>query len=101
MTPRLLANALDKLVRTQAWLALPVLCVPVLLYVVTWYTEPYLFAFTVVGLAPLQLCVALIGLCVALSGRARSRKRINILYAVALTISAVAAFLVMQSINWG
>ena len=84
----------------QERLAIPLVVVPLVVYIAMWNWEPYAYGFSVLILAPVQLfwgAVGLVFLTMRLSKRVIS---ISVIVNTALVASAIMAFLALKSINW-
>jgi hypothetical protein len=68
----------------------------------TYFADPYIFAFTTLGLGYASLAVGLIGLPVTAFARSAGwRGRVTILLSLALTAAAVAtALAVLKTFKW-
>jgi len=81
-------------------LAIPLVIVPLAVYIGMWNWEPYAYGFSVLILAPIQLFWGAAGIVFLASGHLKRAKCISALVSTALVASAIAAFLVLKSINW-
>ena len=84
----------------QALLAVPVLGIPLVVYLLAWNWEPYVFAYSVLALAPLQLIWSLTGALFAATGDSNSSAVLSLVLSVALAASALGAFFALRTINW-
>jgi hypothetical protein len=80
-----------------AWLLLVLISLPA-----SYFSHPYIFAFTTLILAWISGAIALTGFAVALLSKTASwRVKAWIFVAIALTVaSVVVAFAVLRTINW-
>lgn len=69
-------------------------------YPVAWDADPYVFGLTVLGLAPLQVAVAVIGAVVRLARVDPVRGPLTGLVDILLIASAAAALAFLRSISW-
>lgn len=84
----------------QARLAIPLIAIPLFVYLLTWNWNPYAYGFSVMGLAPIQLLWSVAGVFFVVSGISSGSKGWALLVNAILAGSAVGAFVLLKSINW-
>ena len=83
----------------RRWVAAVLLAAGALGYPAAWQTDPWIFGVGVLGLAPLQLAVAMIGI-VARLARIEPLSGLGWLVDALLIVSAAGALLVTRTISW-
>ena len=79
-----------------AWAGLVVLAL-----VTTYFGDPYVFAFTTLGLTGVSAPIGLVGACVALFSRIAAREKASIVTCIAIAAVALAlAFVVLRTFRW-
>jgi hypothetical protein len=70
--------------------------------VLTYFSDPYIFAFTAIGLAWLTAVITLVGLSAVLRvKRAHASTRMRIVVAIVVAVAAiVVAFSVLRTFKW-
>ena len=93
-------SVLARLSHFHSRLAPAVFVIPSLFYLATWHIEPYLYACTVLGLAPVQLAWFVFGLALAPLRTRMARRVVTLVVSGLGAASAVLAFAFLKSINW-
>jgi hypothetical protein len=84
----------------HARIAIPLLVIPLIIYVITWYWEPYAYGYSVLLLGSVQLFWAIAGVFLIIVDVNYRSKPLSIIIIVALACSAVGSFILLKSINW-
>jgi hypothetical protein len=83
-----------------AWLALSVLA-----YGATYFSDPYVFAFTVLGVGTLSFGIALVGVLGAVIGLVTNRSKLRdcgilLVLSLLIALTSMAAFRILQGFRW-
>lgn len=92
-------NLISRKSLIHARIAIPMLVIPLIIYVITWYWEPYAYGYSVLILGSVQLFWAMAGVFLIVADT-NSRRPLSLLINSALVLSAVIAFIFLKSINW-
>ena len=77
-----------------------VLVIAVAAYLIGWQIDPYVYGFAFLGLAPIQLGLAGIGIIVRLAGLDRRDAALPWAVDVLLLITAAVAAIMVKTISW-
>ena len=95
-----MSATLERLLRLRARLAVALLLLGLPAYVIAFRLDPWVFGVLLLGLGPVQMAIAALGILARITRRNRPGTAGELVVDVLLLAMAIAAFAFVRTISW-